>query len=184
MQVYQNLFADKFISYGFSDNGTGAKLQIQGNGYIRDNFLIGTTTNAGYKLDVNGTTRIIGNLTATSFIKSGGTSSQFLKADGSVDSSTYLPLSGGTITGTVNFSNNNIEGVGHIIMADSGFGEGIQWENWFICDAPDDSSNQAGNLQFVYVPDNAVRMTFDTGGTLTLSNRLVELSSIRYKTKC
>ena len=182
MQVYQNLFADKFISYGFSDNGTGAKLQIQGNGYIRDNFLIGTTTNAGYKLDVNGTTRIIGNLTATSFIKSGGTSSQFLKADGSVDSSTYLPLSGGTITGTVNFSNNNIEGVGHIIMADSGFGEGIQWENWFICDAPDDSSNQAGNLQFVYVPDNAVRMTFDTGGTLTLSNRLVELSSIRYKT--
>lgn len=29
------------------------------------------------------------NLTATSFIKSGGTSSQFLKADGSVDSTTY-----------------------------------------------------------------------------------------------
>ena len=31
-----------------------------------------------------------GNLTATSFIKDGGTSSQFLKADGSVDSNTYL----------------------------------------------------------------------------------------------
>jgi hypothetical protein len=31
-----------------------------------------------------------GALTATSFIKSGGTASQFLKADGSVDSSTYL----------------------------------------------------------------------------------------------
>jgi hypothetical protein len=31
-----------------------------------------------------------GNLTATSLVKSGGTSSQFLKADGSVDSSTYL----------------------------------------------------------------------------------------------
>lgn len=30
------------------------------------------------------------NLTATSFIKSGGTSSQFLKADGSVDSNSYL----------------------------------------------------------------------------------------------
>ncbi len=94
----------------------------------------------------------------------------------------YLPLGGGTITGTVNFSNNNLEGVGHIIMADSGFGEGIQWEQWFICDAPDDNSNTAGNLQFVYVPDNGVRMTFDTGGTLTLSNRLIELSSIRYKT--
>ena len=94
----------------------------------------------------------------------------------------YLPLGGGTITGTVNFSNNNLDGVGHITMSDSGFGEGIQWESWFICDSPDDNSNQTGNLQFVYVPDNSVRMTFDTGGTLTLSNRLVELSSIRYKT--
>ena len=33
---------------------------------------------------------ITGIATATSFVKSGGTSSQFLKADGSVDSSTYL----------------------------------------------------------------------------------------------
>jgi hypothetical protein len=50
-------------------------------------------------------------VTATSLIKSGGTSSQFLKADGSVDSSTYLttgsaastylPLSGGTMTGQI-----------------------------------------------------------------------------------
>ena len=34
-----------------------------------------------------------GNLTATSFVKSGGTSTQFLKADGSVDSSTYATQS-------------------------------------------------------------------------------------------
>jgi hypothetical protein len=68
-----------------------------------------------------------GNVTATSFIKSGGTSAQFLKADGSVDSNTYitasaltdyatklwvtnqlgdyLPLDGGTLTGAVNFTN-------------------------------------------------------------------------------
>ena len=32
----------------------------------------------------------VGIITATSFVKDGGTSSQFLKADGSVDSSTYL----------------------------------------------------------------------------------------------
>jgi hypothetical protein len=43
-----------------------------------------------------------GNLTANSFIKSGGTSSQFLKADGSIDSTAYLPLSGGTLTGALN----------------------------------------------------------------------------------
>lgn len=77
---------------------------------------------------------INGNVTATSFIKPNGTSSQFLKADGSVDSnayitsaalsgyatqswvqqqgyittsalSGYLPLTGGTLTGVLNFTN-------------------------------------------------------------------------------
>lgn len=38
----------------------------------------------------DGAATINGNLTATQLIRSGGTSSQFLKADGSVDSSTYL----------------------------------------------------------------------------------------------
>jgi len=38
-------------------------------------------------------------VTATSFIKSGGTSSQFLKADGSVDSSVYATLSSPSLTG-------------------------------------------------------------------------------------
>lgn len=33
------------------------------------------------------------NVTSTAFVKSGGTSSQFLKADGSVDSNTYVKLS-------------------------------------------------------------------------------------------
>ena len=55
-----------------------------------------------------------GNFTANSFIKSGGTSTQFLKADGSVDSNTYattsslgayLPLSGGTLTGITTMQN-------------------------------------------------------------------------------
>lgn len=34
-----------------------------------------------------------GDITGNSFVKSGGTSSQFLKADGSVDSNTYAKLS-------------------------------------------------------------------------------------------
>jgi len=65
MMVYQNMFADKFITFGFSDNGTGAKLQIQGNGYVRDNFLIGTTTDSGYKLNVSGGTARIQNNPST-----------------------------------------------------------------------------------------------------------------------
>jgi hypothetical protein len=58
-----------------------------------------------------------GNITGNSFIKSGGTSSQFLKADGSVDAntylttgtaaSTYLPLAGGTLTGAIKRQDNN-----------------------------------------------------------------------------
>jgi hypothetical protein len=39
---------------------------------------------------------IIGTLNATTLVKSGGTSSQFLKADGSVDSTTYVGGSGAT----------------------------------------------------------------------------------------
>jgi hypothetical protein len=45
------------------------------------------TANPTTELEVNGT------VTATSFVKSGGTSSQFLKADGSVDSTVYLTSS-------------------------------------------------------------------------------------------
>jgi hypothetical protein len=39
------------------------------------------------------------SVTATSFVKNGGTSSQFLKADGSVDSSTYVSTSSSYIAG-------------------------------------------------------------------------------------
>ena len=54
-------------------------------------FTIGTTGNGTFG----------GNLTVGQIIRSGGTSSQFLKADGSVDSSTYVPTSRTlTINGT------------------------------------------------------------------------------------
>jgi hypothetical protein len=48
-------------------------------------------------------------MTAGSFVKSSGTSSQFLKADGSVDSSTYLTSATGVTT--VNGSSGAITGV-------------------------------------------------------------------------
>ena len=44
-------------------------------------------------LDTSQNATFAGSVTATSLIKSGGTSSQFLKANGSVDSSTYLTAS-------------------------------------------------------------------------------------------
>ena len=43
---------------------------------------------------------IVGTLEATTLVKTGGTSSQFLKADGSVDSTSYQPLLTNPVTGT------------------------------------------------------------------------------------
>lgn len=86
-------------------SSSGKDLRIEAGGIqsfvakTSGNILIGTTTDDGVnKLQVNG------NIKATSIIKSGGTSSQFLKADGSVDASTYLTSSTGvsSITGTTN----------------------------------------------------------------------------------
>jgi hypothetical protein len=87
------------------------------------NVGIGTITPTE-KLEVNG------NIKATSFIKSGGTSSQFLKADGSVDSTVYYAASNPsgytTNTGTVTsvatgtgLSGGTITGSGTISLANT-----------------------------------------------------------------
>ena len=67
------------------------------------------TARTGLKVLAGGA-EIVGATTATSFVKSGGTASEFLKADGSVDSSTYITAigiqSGGVSIGnatTLNF---------------------------------------------------------------------------------
>ena len=85
-----------------------------GNSQIIDNgtnVLIGTNSDAGYKLQVNGSFRVEGNslfngsilsnstITGSSIIKSGGTSSQYLMADGSTSTLTN-PVTG---TGTTNY---------------------------------------------------------------------------------
>lgn len=57
---------------------------------LTSNLIIGSTVDSGEKLQVSGTMKVTGaatfssSVTATSFIKSGGTSSQYLMADGSV----------------------------------------------------------------------------------------------------
>ena len=63
-------------------------------------LLIGTTTTSSSSLLV-----VNGDITATTLIKSGGTSSQFLKADGSVDSNTYLTgITSGQVTGALGYT--------------------------------------------------------------------------------
>jgi hypothetical protein len=62
------------------------------NGYL---VKYNTTTNRleGVNPNTYVTPTYSGNITATGFIKSGGTSSQFLKADGTVDNNFYIPAS-------------------------------------------------------------------------------------------
>jgi len=61
------------------------------------NLVVGALTDNGFdKLQVNGSAYFASSITASSIIKSGGTSSQFLKADGSVDSTSYTPSTGGS----------------------------------------------------------------------------------------
>jgi hypothetical protein len=87
-----------FASSGSSDtfainhsSGSGIALNITkgGNG---EGLYINKTSGSG-----NAAT-IIGTLNATTLVKSGGTSSQFLKADGSVDSTNYAMAIGNSIT--------------------------------------------------------------------------------------
>jgi 3D (Asp-Asp-Asp) domain-containing protein len=84
----------------FSTNDA-ERLRITASGRL----LLGTTTESTFLLDVNGTARVSGaatfssSVTASSFIKSGGTSAEILAADGSViTAGTNITISGGTIS--------------------------------------------------------------------------------------
>ena len=71
-------------------------------------------------VDTTGNLKVSGIATASSFVKSNGTSSQFLKADGSVDSSTYITASdnitgtSGGLTGSPNITVTDISASGDV----------------------------------------------------------------------
>jgi hypothetical protein len=98
----------------FGIEGTGAGSLLTGGSANASVFTsVGNTnlefgTNQVKRLTIaasTGAATFSSSVTAASIIRSGGTSSQFLKADGSIDSNTYvtggpfLPLIGGTLTG-------------------------------------------------------------------------------------
>jgi len=60
-----------------------------------------------FTLKATGAATFSSSVTASSLIKSGGTSSQFLKADGSVDGNTYLTTSGVAAQVTINYNNDS-----------------------------------------------------------------------------
>jgi hypothetical protein len=110
--------------------GTTGSFSSSGSG---DTFTIGHTSGSGIALNItkggNGeglyinktsgsgnAATIIGTLNATTLVKSGGTASQFLMADGSVNTSVlasgaYLPLAGGTLTGALSGTSATFSGL-------------------------------------------------------------------------
>ena len=89
-------------------------------------------------------------------------------------SHSYLPLSGGTLTGTlaanggINMGNTNLTNVNHITINDPGSGEGIEWlggNGWKIFESNDSNNNGAGNLQFSVGSVHKFRV--DTSGHTT-----------------
>lgn len=103
----------------YRDNGTGWDLiGGPGTGTITGSGTSGqialwdgaSTITGDTGLTYNGTDN---SLTASKFIVTGGTSSQFLKADGSVDSSSYVPYTGATAS--LNMGANNISGQNYFI---------------------------------------------------------------------
>ena len=79
-----------------------------------------------------------GAVKAGSFVKRGGTATQFLKADGSVDSTSYLPKSGGTLSGDIYVP--HIRGCASPtnyllgIKTSTSTASGIPEDNWFVGD--------------------------------------------------
>lgn len=97
------------VAYSNYVVGLATDLQFRSNsgfGILSENGnrVISITNGA---MNVTGTASISSSLTAASLIRSGGTSSQFLKADGSVDANTYATTA--SLSGYVNTSTNQLE---------------------------------------------------------------------------
>ena len=94
-----------FVEIATADDGTEPIHVRQYTGVFT------TLTRTATLLDGSGNTSFPGTLTAGSLVRSGGTSSQFLKADGSVDSNSYITsASVGNGTLTLNVSGTGLSG--------------------------------------------------------------------------
>jgi hypothetical protein len=61
----------------------------------------------------------------------------------------YLPLTGGTMSGGIDMANSDITNINNLTFSDPGANEGISWtggNGWAIYESPDNLTNGAGNL--------------------------------------
>jgi hypothetical protein len=164
--------AATYLNYGFGTRplhfgslGSGNIIFRSSGNVILDNgnskLLINTTTDAGFRLDVNGTARVSSSITAGSFIRSEGTSTQYLMADGSV-STLSNPITG---TGTTNFLPKFTGGstLGNSLIFDNGTNVGIGTT------APGEKLHVVGNIR--------IEQTTNSNSTITLNPNSGALST-------
>lgn len=80
-----SLDASNYVNLAYGAAGAGYTTNVHGNII---NLKYGTSHTTGFTLNSSGNCTAVGSVTASSFVKSGGTSSQYLRADGSVGSIT------------------------------------------------------------------------------------------------
>jgi hypothetical protein len=111
-------------------------------------------------------------------------SSGFVKLNNgsaSIDSSTYLAASNGTVDVDLNLSDKNLSNLNNLAFNDPGPNEGIEWvggSGWKIYESPNDlTTNSAGNLQFVQGSTRAMTLNtsnqLDIVGGLSINGTLV-----------
>jgi hypothetical protein len=167
--------------------GTTGSFSSSGSG---DTFTIGHTSGSGIALNItksgNGeglyinkasgsgnAATIIGTLNATTLVKSGGTASQFLMADGSVNtavlpSGAYLPLAGGTLTGALSGTSATFSG-----QVKTG-SSGIQFSAQSGGSTYDIGSNAVvGSSMYIYNSIGQYLFTMAPTGTAAFSSTLM-----------
>ena len=86
---YGSLVIGQFNSSGSSAT-SATSFSTANTAFVIGNGVDSSNISDAFSILFDGTTNIAGSVTADSFIKDGGVSTEFLKADGSVDSSVYI----------------------------------------------------------------------------------------------
>jgi hypothetical protein len=118
------------------------------NQYIKGDGTLGTFPTIGNYVPYTGATQDVdlgsNDLTANSIIKNGGTSSQFLKADGSIDSSSYITLA--SLLATSPLIYNELTGTFSIQQSNSTQGGYLSSNDWNTFNGKQDSGNYITDL--------------------------------------
>jgi len=176
---------------------TGTALQfLKADGSIDNNDYLTTGTAGTTYLPLsggtltgtlNGTTAILsGNSKAAGFQTPSGTATQFLKADGSVDAenylsttlagTTYLPLSGGTLTGAINGTNLVLSGD---VLANSVKKNGGTAFQFLMADGSVNTNNYLLSSAANFLPLNGGTLTGTLNGTAAVFGN--EISAPNFK---